>query len=65
MNIDLSRQEVELVIRRFSEAEQPDIDEQILVKKLRDFFPEKPRHPLNAYLTDFKNEPPLPPAPAE
>jgi hypothetical protein len=65
MNVDLSRQEVELVIRRFNEAEQPDIDEQILVKKLRDHFPEEQKFPLRAYLKDFKHEPPIPPAPGE
>jgi len=65
MHIDLNRQDVELIIRRFNEAEQKDIDEQILVKKLRDSFPEKARHPLRAYLNDFQKEPVIPPAPNE
>ena len=53
MNIDLSRQEVELIIRAFDEHVQTDIDEQMLGKKLREFFP-KQEHPMKRYLQDFK-----------
>lgn len=66
MNIDISRQDAELIIRRFNEAEQKDLEEQALVKRLRDSFPEKTKTSiLRAYLHDFKQEPTLPPAPNE
>jgi len=65
MNIDISRQDAELIIRRFNEAEQKDLEEQALVRRLRASFPENDRHPLRAYLHDFKKEPTLPPAPNE
>lgn len=40
MKVDLSRQEAELIIRRFTESVQLDIDEQLLSKRLRQYFPE-------------------------
>jgi hypothetical protein len=39
VKVDLSRQEAELIIRRFTESVQLDIDEQLLSKKLREYFP--------------------------
>ena len=65
MNIDLSRQEVELIIRAFDEHTQTDIDEQLLGKKLRECFPKKEGHPLRQYLMEFKQEPVMPPMPQE
>jgi len=32
MNIDISRQDAEMIIRRFNEAEQNDLEEQALVR---------------------------------
>lgn len=64
MNVDLSRQDAELIIRRFKESEQSDIDEQLLAGKLRQYFPEQNK-PLHGYLVDFRHETKFPPMPAE
>jgi hypothetical protein len=65
MNVDLSRQDLALILRRFKESEQQDIDEQLLAKKLQEYLPTPDENRMRKYQSDFNYATPLPPLPQE
>jgi hypothetical protein len=63
MNVDLSRQDIALIVRRFDESEQQDIDEQALGKRLKQYLAPQDNNLMRKYQINFKTEVELPPLP--